>query len=94
MKYTVKLTSKFKKDYKLMMRRGRDIALLDGIIAKLATGETLEPANRNHELSGDYSGHSECHIEPDWLLIYRVYDNILVLSLTRTGSHSDLFKHG
>ncbi|MDR0874847.1 MAG: type II toxin-antitoxin system YafQ family toxin [Clostridiales Family XIII bacterium] len=91
MKYTVKPTSKFRKDYKLAMKRGQNLVLLDEIIGKLADGIPLEPANRDHELSGDYAGHRECHIMPDWLLIYFVNDDVLVLSLTRTGSHSDLF---
>jgi mRNA interferase YafQ len=91
MKYTVKFTSRFKKDYKLILKRGRNIGLLDDIVAKLANGETLESTNRDHDLSGGYNGHRECHIEPDWLLVYRIYDDVLVLSLTRTGSHSEIF---
>ena len=90
-KYTVDWTRQFKKDYKLAMRRGKDIAKLDDIIAKLARGETLPAANRDHALSSNWSNHRECHITPDWLLIYQVKNDILVLELTRTGSHSDLF---
>ena len=91
MKYTVKPTSKFWKDYKLMVRRGADIALLDDVIAKLAEGIPLPARNRDHALTGTYAKHRECHIEPNWLLVYRIEDNVLVLTLTRTGSHSDLF---
>jgi mRNA interferase YafQ len=91
MKYSVKPTSKFRKDYKLAIKRGQNLVLLDNIIGKLADGIPLEPSNHDHELSGDYAGHRECHITPDWLLIYFIDDDVLVLSLTRTGSHSDLF---
>lgn len=90
-KYTVKTTTQFKKDYKLAVKRGLKIQLPNEVITKLALGETLEESNHDHSLSGDWAGHRECHILPDWLLIYRVEDNVLVLSLARTGSHSDLF---
>lgn len=90
-KYIVKHTKQFKKDYKLAMRRHLNIQLLDEIITKLATGESLPEKNRDHALTGDWIGYRECHILPDWLLIYRVEDNVLVLTLTRTGTHSDLF---
>ena len=84
-------TSGFKKDYKLAMKRHLDMELLDDIIRALSRGETLPEKNKDHELSGDWAGHRECHIQPDWLLIYRIEDDILVLTLARTGSHSDLF---
>ena len=90
-KYTVKPTTQFKKDYKLAMKRGLNIDLLDNVIAKLAMGEPLPEKNRDHSLTGNYAGHRECHISPDWLLIYRYEDDVLVLTLSRTGSHSDLF---
>ncbi len=90
-KYTVKYTTQFKKDYKLAMKRGLNIDLLDKIIAQLAMGEPLPEKNRDHALSGNFVGHRECHISPDWLLIYRYEDDVLVLTLSRTGSHSDLF---
>jgi len=91
MKYTVKLTNKFRKDYKQMLKRGKDISLLDEVITKLAQGIPLPTHNRDHALTGNYTGHRECHIQPDWLLVYRIEEDILVLTLTRTGSHSDLF---
>ena len=91
MKYIVKPTSRFRKDYKLMEKRGLDISLLDEAIAKLAQGSPLPANNRDHELTGNYKGHRECHITSDWLLVYRITDDVLVLSLTRTGSHSDIF---
>ena len=78
-KYTVKYTTGFKKDYKRAIKRGLKIELLEQIVALLAMGESLPEKNR------------ECHILPDWLLIYRIEDNVLVLTLARTGSHSDLF---
>ena len=90
-KYTVKPTTQFKKDYKLAMRRGLDISLLEGVIADLAIGISLPEKNRDHALSGNWVGHRECHVLPDWLLIYRIEDDVLVLTLSRTGSHSDLF---
>lgn len=90
-KYTVKPTSQFKKDYKLAMKRGLDISLLEDIIAKLALGESLPDKNRDHALSGNWNGYRECHILPDWLLIYKLEDNILILTLARTGTHSNLF---
>ena len=90
-KYTVKPTSQFKKDYKLAMKRGLDISLLEDIIAKLALGESLPEKNRDHALSGNWNGYRECHILADWLLIYKLEDNILILTLARTGTHSNLF---
>jgi len=92
MKYTIKPTSKFQKDLKRVQRRGYDISLLTEIIKKLAEGETLPEENKDHKLKGDYNGCRECHITPDWLLIYEYYDNNLILFLTRTGSHADLFE--
>ena len=90
-KYEVVTTTQFKKDYKRAMRRQRKIELLDDLIAKLARGETLPEKNKDHSLSGDWIGHRECHIQPDWLLVYRIEDNVLVLTLARTGTHSDIF---
>ena len=90
-KYLVDWTTRFKKDYKLAIKRGCDKSKLDNIMAKLANGEELPAANRDHALSGRWANHRECHIAPDWLLIYQIHENVLVLELTRTGSHSDLF---
>ena len=91
MKYTVKFTSQFKKDYKNAIKRHLPIELLDEIIKALANGEVLPEKNRDHPLSGNWKGHRECHIQPDWLLIYRIEDDILILTLSATGTHSDLF---
>jgi len=74
-----------------MEKRNLEMSLLDEIIAKLAQGIPLPESNRDHELTGNYAGHRECHIQPDWLLIYRIENDVLVLALTRTGTHSDLF---
>ena len=93
MKYTVKLTSQFKKDYKNAIKRHLPIELLDEIIKALANGEVLPEKNRDHPLSGNWKGHRECHIQPDWLLIYRIEDDILILTLSATGTHSDLFDY-
>ena len=90
-KYTVKYTNQFKKDYKLALRRHQNIKLLNDVITKLAMGESLPPKNKDHALTGDWIGHRECHIQPDWLLIYRIEEDILVLTLSRNGTHSDLF---
>ena len=91
MNYTIKPTSQFRKDYKLAARRGRDMSLIIDVIDKLARRETLEARFHDHELIGQYAGQRECHISPDWLLIYFIEDDVLVLTLTRTGSHSDVF---
>ena len=90
--YNIRPTTKFQKDLKRVKKRGFDIPLLTDIIKKLAAGEPLPEKNRDHQLSGDYAGCRECHITPDWLLIYEVDGDELILYLTRTGSHSDLFK--
>lgn len=84
-------TNQFKKDYKSAIKRRLNIDLLDEIIRKLSRGETLPEKHRDHALTGNWSGHRECHIQPDWLLVYRVEDDLLVLTLARTGTHSDLF---
>ena len=88
---TIKPTTRFQKDVKRAQRRGYDMALLADIIRKLASGEALPAKNRDHALSGNYAGCRECHITPDWLLIYRIEDDVLVLTLARTGTHSNLF---
>ena len=90
-KLLILLTSKFKKDYKLAKKRHLDMQLLDDVIRKLSRGEQLEPQNNDHILTGNWSGSHECHIQPNWLLIYKIDNNQLILTLTRTGTHSDLF---
>lgn len=83
-------TTQFKKDYKRVKKQNKDIAKLRAVIANLVAGQLLEPKYRDHQLSGSWEGHRDCHIEPDWLLIYRITADDLYLE--RTGSHSDLFK--
>ena len=89
-KLNVKPTTQFRIDYKLAMKRGLKISLLEDIVSLLALGEPLPDKNKDHALSGDWVGHRECHIQPDWL-VYRVEENVLVLTLVRTGTHADLF---
>lgn len=91
MKYTIKPSSKFQKDLKRIAKRGYNLSLITHVIQTLAEGEALPENYRDHALSGNYSGCRECHITPDWLLIYEIENEELFLYLTRTGSHSDLF---
>ncbi len=91
MQYQIEYTSRFKKEYKRAKKRGRDISLLRAIIDILAKGETLPEKYKDHPLVSNWVGYRECHIQGDWLLIYKYKDNELILSLTATGTHSDLF---
>lgn len=91
MKYIIQPTNRFKRDLRLVQSRGYQIALLSTIISKLSNGEMLDEKNKDHDLHGNWEGYRECHIQPDWLLIYKIDDNDLILYLTRTGAHSDLF---
>ncbi|MBP5407628.1 MAG: type II toxin-antitoxin system YafQ family toxin [Bacilli bacterium] len=84
-------TNKFLKDLRLAKKRGLDLSLLDEVVTKLANQEVLDEKYHDHALSGDFSDFRECHIKPDWLLIYAIDDEELELFLFRTGSHSDLF---
>ena len=89
--YEVKWSAEFKKSYKLAQKRGLDTKLLEGIVDKLRHGIPLEEKYHDHELKGKYKGFRECHIQPDWLLMYLKEDDILVLTLVDTGTHADLF---
>ncbi len=91
MKYQIEMSTRFKKDYKLAQKRGYNMNLLKEVIDILANGDQLPEKYFDHSLYGDYKGSRECHIEPDWLLIYRIEKDLLVLGLTRTGTRSDLF---
>lgn len=91
-KYIVKPTSRFKKEYKLLLKQNKDISKLDKVIAMLAMGEELESKYKDHILIGTFQGFRECHIEPDWVLVYRLNEEELILSLSRTGSHSKVLK--
>ncbi len=88
----LRVTNSFKKDYKLMKRRGYDLSLLDAVVETLLKGEKLETKYKDHILLGSkYKGLHECHIQPDWLLVYRIIEDCLILELCYTGTHSDLF---
>lgn len=84
-------SNRFKKDLKLALRRGYQMSLLEDVVNKLAMQEPLEERYRDHLLPGNYGGFRECHIMPDWLLVYQIRENELILFLSRTGTHSDLF---
>ncbi len=88
---TIKYQTAFKKDYKRIKKRGYDIGLLENVVFLLADGQELPAEYKDHELIGDYKGCRECHIAPDWLLVYEISDTDLILYLTRTGTHSDIF---
>jgi len=92
MRYDIKYTSQFKKDLKLAKKQNRNLDRLFEVIERLAAGEELEEKYRDHELAGKYRGTRECHIEPDWLLVYEIHNEVLVLMLYRIGTHSELFK--
>lgn len=91
MQRTIRYQTTFKKDYKRVKKRGYDTRLLEKVIADLASGAELDEKYRDHALTGAWKGYRECHITPDWLLIYKIVDEELVLFLTRTGTHSELF---
>lgn len=85
------MSNQFKRDLKLIAKRGYNLDLLDEVVNKLANREELPIKNRDHGLTGKYAGFRECHIQPDWLLVYRMEEQELILFLSRTGTHSDLF---
>ena len=91
MNYRVRATSRFRKDYKLLQRRGLDMSKLEHVVALLAAGTPLAEQYHDHALVGDFAGFRECHVTPDWLLIYCMDNDLLILTLSRTGTHSDLF---
>lgn len=92
MKLDVKFTTQFKKDLKLAKKQGKNLDKLFQVVDVLANCGRLEPQYRDHELSGSYHGARECHIDPDWLLVYGIKNKTLVLMLYRLGTHSELFK--
>ncbi len=89
--YEIKYTNRMKKDLKLIRKQGKNLEKLIDILDLLAMGETLPEKNKDHQLQGEYREFRECHIEPDWLLIYRIDEGQLLLLATATGSHSYLF---
>ena len=92
MSYEIRFTNQFKKDIKLAQKQGKDIDKLFSVVNILASGEELPQKYRDHDLTGEYKGCRECHIEPDWLLVYEKDNGLLILMLNRIGSHSELFK--
>ena len=92
MKYEVKFTNQFRKDIKLAKKQNKDLNKLFDVVNILAEGGILEAKYRDHDLSGEYKGTRECHVEPDWLLVYEIQNDVLVLILYRLGTHSELFK--
>lgn len=92
MKYTLKPTTQFKRDLKKAQKQNKNLDLLNKVLQQLADGIPLSEKNRDHALTGNYAGCRECHIQPDWLLIYEIAEDTLFLYLTRTGSHSELFE--
>ena len=89
---TLHTTSQFRKDYKLAKKRGYNLSLLEEVLNTLLEGKTLDAKYHDHALTGNYLGFRECHILPDWLLIYAIDNGTLILTASRTGTHSDLFK--
>lgn len=92
MKYTLKPTTQFKRDLKKAQKQNKNLDLLNKVLQQLADGIPLPEKNRDHALTGNYAGCRECHIQPDWLLIYEIAEDTLFLYLTRTSSHSELFE--
>jgi mRNA interferase YafQ len=90
-KYQIRITKKFNKSVKRATKRGKRIQKLKDIVEMLAKGEEISSAYKDHALTGNWIGHRELHIEPNWLLIYKIEENILILELVDTGSHADLF---
>lgn len=88
----IRYSTRFKKDYKVLIKRGYNPHLLEEVLQILIQEEPLPQKYKDHPLSGNYDGHRECHITPDWLIIYKIEHQQLTLTLTRTGTHSDLFK--
>jgi mRNA interferase YafQ len=91
MKYNVKYSSRIKKQIKQLNKRNYDLSLFHEVVDTLARGEVLDQKHRDHALKGKWNGYRDCHIKPDWMLIYRIEDDSLILLLIETGTHSDLF---
>lgn len=91
MKYDLILSGRFKKSLKIARKRGLNLDILNSVVDKLINGIPLDDKYRDHQLQGAYKGCRECHLTPDWLLIYIVKNNTLTLTLLDTGTHADLF---
>ena len=92
MKYKLRVSASFTKDLKIITKRGYDLKRLRFIIDELAKGNNLSPMFKDHPLKGEYKGKRECHIYPNWILVYEIYEDVLILELCRTGTHSDIFE--
>lgn len=92
MKYKLRVSTRFTKDLKIITKRGYDLKRLRFIIDELAKGNGLSPMFKDHPLKGEYRGKRECHIYPNWILVYEIYEEVLILELCRTGTHSDIFE--
>ncbi len=90
-KYNLVLSNRFKKDLKQCVKRNLDISKMNVVVEMLLAGKQLPEKYQDHSITGNWIGYRECHIQPDWLLVYHIEDDLLVLTLTRTGTHSDLF---
>lgn len=90
MKYAVRLTSRYKKSLKKILKRGKDIKKIVAVVEMLANGKTLPPQYKDHALVGDLIGLRDCHVENDWVLLYQIKNDVLILTLVDTGTHSDL----
>ncbi len=90
MKYGIRKTSRYKRSLKRMLKRGKDIGKIADVVRRLAEGETLPPQFRDHALAGNLAGLRDCHVENDWVLLYYIEQDVLVLVLADTGTHSDL----
>lgn len=90
-KYRIQLTNKYKKDYKKMAKQGADMTALSKVVRELSVGKRLAWRHKDHALKEEYKGYRECHIKPDWLLIYRIEEDELVLVLVDTGTHAEMF---
>jgi mRNA interferase YafQ len=88
--FNIKRTTAFKKDLKRLIKQGKDMGELETVVDTLAKGLTLDPKSLDHSLAGNWKGFRDCHITPDWVLIYKIDVDVIVLTLTRTGSHSEL----
>ncbi|MBR6844961.1 MAG: type II toxin-antitoxin system YafQ family toxin [Bacteroidales bacterium] len=91
MKYRIEYSTTFKRSYKLAQKRGLPMDALNNVVRSLAEGDKLDAVYRDHALTGQYKGCRECHIQPDWLLIYRIKERLEILNLVDTGTHADLF---
>ncbi|MCL2671789.1 MAG: type II toxin-antitoxin system YafQ family toxin [Clostridiales bacterium] len=91
MHYKIEQSAEFKRQLKLLRKRGYDMSKLEAVVSLLQMGQPLPLKNRDHSLTGNFVGFRECHIAPDWLLIYSKREDVLILCLFQTGTHSDLF---